>query len=368
MEPMRTLGAVQLLPEPVRRLAAWCAVILLVAGVVYVGSQVSVTLRPAIVPVLLALLGTALLLPVHRRLVRAKVNRSVAAGVTCAAVLAVVGGAVYLVTVALVDTWDQIVASLRRAVRQLADQFGASDTSLDDLADDALDLLGRFGGTAASGVLTGVGVAVQVIGMAVLALLLVFFFLRDSDRATGTLRSLVPAGSADTVEAMARRAFEGVEGFMRGTTVVALIDAVFITIGLLIMRVPGAFGLGAIVFIGAYVPYIGALVSGAAAVLVALADRGFLIAVWVLGVVLVVQVLEGNIFQPMVQSRTVRIHPAVILVVLTAGASVAGIVGVLLAVPATAAAYGVVHELQARYTPDGDPPAASPSAGPPPES
>ncbi|MEI7032249.1 AI-2E family transporter [Streptomyces pratensis] len=350
------------LPEPVRRLAAWCAVILLVCGVAYIGIRLCVALRPAVVPVLLALLGTALLLPLHRWLVRAKVNRSVAAGATCAAVLGAVGGAVYVVTVTLVDTWDQIVASLRRAVRSLADRFGLAETSLEDLADDALNTLDRFGGTVASGVVTGVGMAAQALGMAVLALLLVFFFLRDSDRAAATLRSLVPHGSADLVEAMARRAFEGVEGFMRGTTVVALVDAVCITAGLLILRVPGALGLGAIVFIGAYVPYLGAFASGTAAVLVALADRGLVIALWALGVVLAVQMLEGNIFQPVVQSRTVRMHPAVVLVALTAGASVAGVVGVLLAVPVTAAAFGVFRELRARYAgPDG-PPAPGPSA------
>ncbi|MFG3660088.1 AI-2E family transporter [Streptomyces sp. NPDC047706] len=348
----------QLLPEPVRRLAAWCAVILLVAGVAYIGIQLCVALRLAVVPVLLALLGTALLLPLHRWLVRVKVNRSVAAGLTCAAVLAVVGGAVYIVTAALVGTWDQILASLRRSVRVLADHFGATGTSLGDLADDALDLLGRFGGTAASGVISGVGLVTQALGMAVLALLLVFFFLRDSHRAAGALRSLVPRGSTETVEAMARRAFEGVEGFMRGTTVVALIDAVCITVGLLILGVPGAVGLGALVFIGAYVPYLGAFVSGAVAVLVALADRGLAIALWALGVVLLVQGLEGNVFQPMVQSRTVRMHPAVVLIALTAGASVAGIVGVLLAVPVTAAALGVADVLRTRY---------ESSAGPPPE-
>ncbi|MER7895794.1 AI-2E family transporter [Streptomyces sp. NPDC003007] len=355
----------QLLPEPVRRLAAWCTVILLVAGVTYVAVQVFVALWLALVPALLALLGTALLRPLHRSLVvKAKVNRSVAAGLTCAAVLAVVGGAVYVATAALVDTWGQIVVSVRRAVRQLADQFGASGTSLEDLADDALDLLGKFGGTAASSIVAGVGAAAQVLGMTVLALLLVFFFLRDSDHAVGTLRSLVPRSSADIVEAMARRAFQGVEGFMRGTTVVALIDAVCITAGLLVLRVPGAFGLGAIVFIGAYVPYLGALVSGTAAVLVALADRGLAIALWALGVVLVVQVLEGNIFQPMVQSRTVRIHPAVILVALTAGGTVAGIIGVLLAVPVTAAAFGVVQELHERFSqPEG--PAETGSSGKP---
>ncbi|MFG3405800.1 AI-2E family transporter [Streptomyces sp. NPDC048142] len=340
-----------LLPEPVRRLAAWCAVILLVTGVGYVGIQVCVALRLAVVPVLLALLGTALLLPLYRWLVKARVNRSVAAGLTCTAVLALVGGSVSAVTVALVGTWDQIVASLRRAVRGLADQFGADGTSLDDLFDNARDILDSYGGTAASGVVTGINLLFQVLGVAVLTLLLVFFFLRDSHRAVGALRSLSPRHRADTVEAVARRAFEGVEGFMRGTTMVAVIDAVCITAGLLILRVPGALGLGAIVFIGAYVPYIGALLSGTAAVLVALADRGFVVALWVLAVVLVVQALEGNILQPVIQSRTVRIHPALVLVALTAGASVAGIIGVLLAVPATAAAFGGVHELRARYGP-----------------
>lgn len=205
--------------------------------------------------------------------------------------------------------------------------------------------------------------------MAVLALLLVFFFLRDSDRAAGLLRSLAPQGNADLVEAMARRAFEGVEGFMRGTTVIALIDALCIGIGLLVLDVPGAFGLAALVFVGAYIPYLGAFLSGAVAVLVALADRGVVIGLWALGVVLAVQVLEGHVLQPMIQSRTVQMHPAVVMIAITAGASVAGILGMLLAVPLTAAAFGVVHELRERYasqdpnsvTPPGPSPAVSPA-------
>jgi predicted PurR-regulated permease PerM len=144
---------------------------------------------------------------------------------------------------------------------------------------------------------------------------------------------------------------------MRGTTLIAFIDAVCITVGLLILDVPGAVGLGALVFVGAYIPYLGAFISGAVAVLVALADRGFAIALWALGVVLAVQVLEGHVLQPVIQSRTVQMHPAVVMVAITAGASVAGILGMLLAVPVTAAAFGVMSELRARY-----PPAASPSS------
>ncbi|MFJ8198959.1 AI-2E family transporter [Streptomyces sp. NPDC096152] len=338
-----------LLPEPVRRLGAWCAVVLLVSGVVWVGVRLCVEFRTTVTPVLLALLGTALLQPLFRRLVAAGVNRSLAAGLTCVAVVAVVGGAVYIVVAALVDSGEQIVSSLKSAARSLAEHFGAAGTSLDDLASNSRDLLSKFGGTAASNVISGVSVVGESLAMAVLALLLVFFFLRDSHRAAEALRSLAPHGTSDTVEAMARRAFRGVEGFMRGTTLIAFIDAVCITVGLLVLRVPGSVGLGALVFVGAYIPYLGAFLSGAVAVLVALADRGFVVALWTLGVVLAVQVLEGHVLQPVVQSRTVQMHPAVVMLAITAGASVAGIVGMLLAVPLTAAAFGVAHELRDRY-------------------
>ena len=347
----------QLLPEGARRLAAWCAVILLVAGVAWVGIRLCGELRTAVVPVLLALLGTALLRPLYRRLVNAGVHRSAAAGLTCVAVVVVVGGAVYIVVAALIDSGDQIIASLKRAGQSVAEHFGAAGTSLDDLASHSKELLTKFGGTAASNVISGVSVVAESIAVAVLALLLVFFFLRDSDRAAGALRSLAPRGTADTVEAMARRAFRAVEGFMRGTTIIALIDALCITVGLLVLRVPGAAGLGALVFVGAYIPYLGAFISGAVAVLVALADRGVVIALWALGVVLAVQALEGHVLQPVIQSRTVQMHPAVVMLAITAGASVAGILGMLLAVPLTAAVFGVLSELRKLYAsglpPDG---------------
>jgi predicted PurR-regulated permease PerM len=303
----------------------------------------------------------------YRRLVRAGVQPSVAAGLTCVAVVAVVGGAVYVVVAALVDTGGQIIASLREAAKAVTRHFGAAGTSLDDLAANARQLLGKFAGTAASNVISGVSVVGESIAMAVLALLLVFFFLRDSHRAVEALRSVAPGG---TLEAIARRAFRAVEGFMRGTTIIALIDAVCITVGLLILQVPGAIGLGALVFVGAYIPYLGAFLSGAVSVLVALADRGFVIALWALGVVLAVQVLEGHVLQPLIQSRTVQMHPAMVLLAITAGASVAGILGMLLSVPLTAAAFAVAQELRGRYPAPGsdrpDPPPGPSGASPDP--
>ncbi|KUJ67840.1 hypothetical protein ACZ90_24930 [Streptomyces albus subsp. albus] len=341
-----------MLPEGARRVAAWCGVALLVSGVGGVVIWLCAQLKTAVIPVLLALLGTGLLGPMYRRLVRMRMNRSWAAGLTCLTLVAVVGGAGYIVVSALIETGDEIVDALKQAAQKLSDHFGTAGTSLDDLASNSRELLSRFGGTAASEVISGISVVGEVIGIAVLALLLTFFFLRDGHRALDAAHRLAPGRGAQ-LEAMGRRALAAIEGFMRGTTIIALIDAVLITIGLLALGVPGAAGLGALVFVGAYIPYLGAFLSGAVAVLVALADGGLTTAAWALGVVVAVQLIEGHVLQPIVQSRTVQMHPAVVMVAITAGAGVAGIVGMLLAVPLTAAAFGILAELHKHYTEGG---------------
>ncbi|MET9819059.1 AI-2E family transporter [Streptomyces sp. NPDC006355] len=340
------------LPEPAQRLAAGSVLVLLLSGVVSLVVWICVTFQAVVTPVLLALLGAALLGPLYRRLVAMRINKSVAAGLTCAAVLLVMGGAAYIVVAALIDTGDQIISSLREAASSLGERFEVAGTSLDDLATNAKDLLSKFGGTAVAGMMSGVSLVTEMVATAFLAVLLLFFFLRDSDKAVASLHVIAPRGSGETLEVMARRAFQAIEGFMRGTTIVAFIDAVLIAVGLLILQVPHAIGLAALVFIGAYIPYLGALLSGAVAVLVAFADGGLSTAVWALGVVLAVQFLEGNVLQPVIQSRTVQMHPAVVLMALTAGASVAGVLGMLLSVPLTAAVFGVASELRRRQ-PDG---------------
>ncbi|MFB6712317.1 MULTISPECIES: AI-2E family transporter [unclassified Streptomyces] len=358
-----------LLPDGARRTAAWCGVVLLVTGVAAVAVWLCVIFKTAVTPVLLALLGTALLGPVHRRLTGRGLNRSLAAGLTCALLVAVVGGAGYIVVTALVDSGDQIVRSLKDTGQWVVDHFGISkNTNVDDLVANAHKLFQKFGASAAGGLLSGISLIGSLIATSVLALLLTFFFLRDSDRAAGLAHSIAPRGTGDLVEAMGRRAFEAVQGFMRGTTFIALIDAICITVGLLILSVPGAVGLGALVFVGAYIPYLGAFISGTVAVLVALADRGFVIALWALGVVLAVQVLEGHVLQPMIQSRTVQMHPATIMIAITAGAGVAGLLGMLLAVPVCAAAFGIVGELRGERGAEGEggePGGPAPSPAPP---
>ncbi|MFI5658214.1 AI-2E family transporter [Streptomyces sp. NPDC051684] len=341
-----------LLPDPARRLAAWCGVVLLVVGVAAVGIALVIIFQSAVTPVLLALLGTALLGPVFEWLTKLKLPRALAAILTCVALVAVVGGAGYIVVTALIDTGEQIVDSLRQAgdwLREHVGIVGADD--LGNVADNAKDQVGKWGSNLAGGVIAGLSALGSLLATSVLALLLTFFFLKDSNRASGLARTIAPH-HGEVLEAMGRRAFEAISGFMRGTTFIALIDGICITVGLLILQVPGAVGLGALVFVGAYIPYLGATLSGAVAVLVALADRGLIIALWTLGVILAVQQLEGHILQPMIQSRTVQMHPAMVMLAITAGAAVAGILGMLLAVPLVAAAFGVLGELRRRYAPD----------------
>ena len=148
-----------------------------------------------------------------------------------------------------------------------------------------------------------------------------------------------------TIDRAGRRAWDVLGGFVRGTAQVATIDAVLIGIGLWLLDVPLAFALAVLVFMGSFVPYVGAFFSGLVAVLVAFADGGWELALAVLGLVLLVQFVEGTFLQPMIQSRSVNLHPAVVLLAVTAGGSLFGIAGAYLAVPVTAVVAAVFGSL-----------------------
>ncbi|MER5635608.1 AI-2E family transporter [Kitasatospora sp. NPDC002227] len=342
----------RMLPPVVRTAAAWSVAVILFISVATLVVYAFVALRAATIPMVLALLGTALLYPVMPWLVRRGLGRGPAAGLTCVVLVAVVCGVLAVLTNSLVHSAPQIAASLKQAGDQLADWLGPAGEklkhALSDTAGSGTSATGSLLSSLASGVLSGLGILTQLVTGGVLALALVFFFLRDGHRSPDLVRALLRPETAETVIACGRQAFAATAGFMRGTTLIALIDATFITIGLVILGVPGAAGLGALVFLGAFIPFIGAFLSGTVAVLVALADGGLGTALWTLGVVLAVQAVEGNILQPVIQSRTVELHPATIMFAVVAGSGVAGILGALLAVPVCAAGLGVVSVLRGR--------------------
>ncbi|MEU8511731.1 AI-2E family transporter [Kitasatospora sp. NPDC048722] len=335
-----------MLPPAMRRAAAWSLAVILLIAVASLVVFALFALRAATVPFVLALLGASLLYPVVPWLVRRGVGRSLAAALTCAVLVAAVGGVIALLVNSLVHSAPQIATALQDAGRRIADWLGPFGEKIQHALGNAKGETNSLVSTLGSGVLSGLGLLTQLLTGGVLALALVFFFLRDGHRTGESIRSYLPGRGGDTVVACAERAFDAMAGFMRGTTLIALIDAGFITIGLVALGVPGAPGLGALVFIGAYIPFVGAFLSGTMAVLVALADGGLGTALWALGVVLAVQMIEGNILQPVIQSRTVELHPATIMVAVVAGSGVAGILGALLAVPLCAAGAGIVSVLR----------------------
>ncbi|MFJ4677697.1 MULTISPECIES: AI-2E family transporter [unclassified Kitasatospora] len=336
----------QMLPAPVRSAAAWSAAVILFITVAAFAVFVVVELRAATIPMLIALLATALLYPVMPWLVDRGVKRGVAAGLTCTILVLVVTGGIALLVNSLVSSAPQIVSGLQQAGDRIASWLGPFGDKIQYALKESSGSGSTLVDSLADGVLSGLGLVTQLLTGGVLALALVFFFLRDGHRFGDAMHELMPGRHADTVIACGQQAFTAMAGFMRGTTLIALIDATFISIGLLALGVPGAAGLGALVFMGAYIPFVGAFLSGTVAVLVALANGGLGTALWTLGVVLAVQAIEGNILQPLIQSRTVELHPATIMIAVVAGSGIAGIIGALLAVPVSAAGLGVVSVLR----------------------
>ena len=180
-----------------------------------------------------------------------------------------------------------------------------------------------------------------------------YFVLRDGAAFWDWLLQRFTPETRPVIDRAGRRAWAVLGGFVRGTALIATIDAVLIGIGLWLLGVPLAFALAVLVFLGAFVPFVGAFVSGLVAVLVAFADGGWEIGLAALAIVLAVQFVEGNFLQPIIQSRTVDLHPAVILLAVAAGASLFGILGAYLAVPVTAVVFAVVASLGSDSTAPG---------------
>ena len=163
---------------------------------------------------------------------------------------------------------------------------------------------------------------------------------------------IVPAQVRERVRDAGRSGFTTLTGYVQGTFVVALVDGIGIGIGLLVLGIPLALPLASLVFLGAFVPFVGAMVTGFLAVVIAILAKGWLYGLFTLGLVLAVQQLEGNVLQPLIMGRAVRLHPLAVLVALTAGGVVAGIIGVLLAVPLLAFLDHAVRSLlDSRETP-----------------
>ena len=335
--------------DPFGRLSLRSGQALMVAAAATLVVLVGITLRVVVVPVLIALLLAAATWPVIAWLGRHGVPRAIAVLLTLLTGLAALGGVFTLVGTAVAEQWAELRATALEGFGQLENAladlpFGLQPGDLDTL----LARAGRAvqGTQLQSGVLTGATAAVELLTGVVLMLFVLFFMLKDGDSIWAFAREQLPAGTLRNVDAVASNAIGVLGGYVRGTAVIALVDAVLIGLALVLLGVPLALPLALVTFIASFVPIVGAISAGALAAVVALVLNGPVNALLVVLAIVVVQQVESNLLAPLVHGHNLHLHPVAVLLAIAAGTIAAGIVGAILAVPLAAVAWGAVVVLR----------------------
>jgi len=303
-------------------------------------------------PVVIALLLTTLTEPPARWL-RGHGWRPALAAITVTLLsLLIVIGALVLIVVPVANQSGELVSGVQDGIAQGRDWAAGPPLNLgDDQVTKGIDSAVAKVQSSVSSIitvtLTGVSTVVNGLVTAVVAVFLMFFFLKDGPRFLPWLTRQLPGRLADDVPIVAARSWSMLGAFVRSQAFVGLLDAVFIGVGLWLVGVPLVLPLAVLTFVAAFIPIVGAFAAGIVAVLIALVFNGFTDALIVVGIILLVQQLEGNVFSPMIQSRGLGLHPGVVLLAVTLGGNLAGIVGSLLAVPVAgvlAVVWGYVRE------------------------
>lgn len=330
--------------------AQWALRLILIAIAIFIVGFVIGRLWVIVLPIFLALsLATALWPPVAF-LRRKGWPPALAALTVVLGSLVVLTGVIALITPPVVTQIEDIAATATGGLTQIQEWLTGPPLNLSEeqigTARQALtDRLQASASVIASGVITGVtAVGTALVGLFIV-LFLVFFFVKDGPRFLPWLRRAVGERAGRHLDAVARRSWRSLGGFIRSQAAVGLIDGVLIGGGLLILGVPLALPLAVLTFLGGFIPIIGALIAGALAILVALVTQGGTTALIVLAIVVAVQQIEGNVLQPILQGRALRLHEGVILLAVAAGSALYGITGAFLAVPVVAVASEVFRYL-----------------------
>ncbi|MET0495452.1 MAG: AI-2E family transporter [Actinoplanes sp.] len=314
-------------------------------------------------PLVIALLLTTLTWPLARFLRNHRWPPALAASAVTLLFLLVAAGIVVLIAVPVAGESGKLVSGVVDGIEQVREWASGPPLNIgDDQVTQAFDAgvqrLQDSVGSIMTATVTGVGTVVNGLVTTVLALFLMFFFLKDGPRFLPWLTRQLPGRLSVDVPVVAERGWNTLGAFVRSQAFVGLLDAVFIGLGLWIVGVPLVLPLAVLTFVSAFVPIVGALFAGFVAVLIALVSNGPTDALIVLAIIVAVQQLEGNVFQPIVQSRGLGLHAAVVLLAVTLGGSVAGIVGSLLAVPVAAliaVVWNYVREQLSDPVEEGDP-------------
>jgi len=328
-------------PRPVRVAAEWSWRLLVIAGAVVAVLLLMNRMKLVFLAVFVGLLLSALLAPGVRwtqRLTRG--SRGLATALVLLVGLAGLAGIAALLTLEISGTFSDLSSQFSAGLTQIRvfvrDNFGIDDVTLQDYVQRAWKTLQDNRSSLLSGALSGATLALEVLSGAAVAFFTTVFFLLDGERIWGWCVSLLPRPSQADVRTVGARCWLVLTAYVRGTVLIAFTDGVAIGLAVAALGVPLAVPLGVLVFFGAFVPIVGAFVTGFVAVVVALAAKGLFAAVAVLVAILVVQQVEGHILQPLVMGRFVSLHPLGVVLAVTAGSVLAGLVGAVVAVPAAA--------------------------------
>lgn len=337
----------------VRKTAAWAWRLLVIGTAIVALLWVVKKIEILVVPVALATMLAALLLPVVDFLDRRGAPRGGAVALVLLGGIAVVGGILTFVVSQFIEGAPALVQQVSTSIKGVGDWLTSGPLHLDQAQIDqvrksAVEALQNNQEKLTSGALSTAGTVTEIVTGALLVLFTLIFVLHGGRNIYGYVTKIFPENVRERVQDAGRAGFHSLIGYVRATFLVALVDAVGIGTGLAIMGIPLALPLASLVFLGAFIPLVGAVIAGFLAVVVALIAKGWIFALITLGLVVAVQQLEGHVLQPLVMGRAVSIHPLAIVLAIAGGGVLAGIVGALLAVPTVAFVNSAMRVLLAR--------------------
>lgn len=318
---------------------------LLGVALVALGVWALVQVKLVVIPVLIALILASAAAPLLRWLRGRGMSPGLAAWITMIGSILVLGGVVTAIVVAVRNQWGSLVESATEGFEDVQEWLEDVPFPIDQRqVTEARDAIVDFVTSAEFGVgaVRGVSAAAEFVTGVTLVIVVLFFFLRDGDKIWEFFLRPFHGARVERGRRIGVTAVKVFGGYLRGTAIVGFVDAFLIGIGLAILQVPLALPLAVIVFLGSFIPLIGATVAGILAALVALVANGPVVALIVVAIVIVVQQLEGDLLQPVVMAQSLKLHPLVILIALAVGTIVAGIAGAVLAVPITAVAWAII--------------------------
>ncbi|HEY6792672.1 MAG TPA: AI-2E family transporter, partial [Trebonia sp.] len=281
-----------------------------------------------------------------------------------------VAGVGALVETRIQSEYPALLAQFRHTATQVQSwlsgpPFHLKTVNLGKVSGDIVKYISQHQSLVAGTVVTGGRIVAETLAGVVLTLFVTFFLIKDGAKIWTWLIHRMRPANRERIDRAGQSAWTAVEHYMRGTIAVAAIHAVVMGTTLTILSAPLAIPIALFMFFGAFIPLVGALLAGTLAVLVTLAAKGWADALIVLGVLLVMNQLEGHLLQPQIVGKMVRLHPLAVILVLAVGGVVAGIAGAVVAVPITAALSRAIHELQSAAPPLEDDPAYPPGERPP---